>query len=163
MYKKTLLLPTPLQYRYGTTTTQALRTLYKEGGIPRFYRGLLPALVQGPLSRFGDTAANTGGRGRVVGWAEEASAERGAEAVHCWSACRHWLLCVPLKRAAAASTAATHESGPPGCGTPAVTPWPGSTQPRSARYQHRTPPCDAHHIAAPRGPRCRHAGPAGRA
>ncbi|GAB4818210.1 hypothetical protein N2152v2_005256 [Parachlorella kessleri] len=48
------------QYRYGTTTGQALRTLYKEGGIPRFYRGLLPALVQGPLSRFGDTAANAG-------------------------------------------------------------------------------------------------------
>jgi hypothetical protein len=48
------------QYRYGTTTTQALKTLYKEGGIPRFYRGLLPALLQGPLSRFGDTAANAG-------------------------------------------------------------------------------------------------------
>jgi hypothetical protein len=27
---------------------------------PRFYRGLLPALFQGPLSRFGDTAANAG-------------------------------------------------------------------------------------------------------
>jgi hypothetical protein len=26
----------------------------------RFYRGLVPALIQGPLSRFGDTAANTG-------------------------------------------------------------------------------------------------------
>lgn len=48
------------QYRYGTTTTQAFKTLYAEGGIPRFYRGLLPALAQGPLSRFGDTAANTG-------------------------------------------------------------------------------------------------------
>jgi hypothetical protein len=30
------------------------------GGVPRFYRGVLPALFQGPLSRFGDTAANTG-------------------------------------------------------------------------------------------------------
>ena len=48
------------QYRYGTSTGEALRHLYKEGGIPRFYRGLLPALMQGPLSRFGDTAANTG-------------------------------------------------------------------------------------------------------
>lgn len=48
------------QYRYGTSTTTALKTLYREGGIPRFYRGLLPALIQGPLSRFGDTAANTG-------------------------------------------------------------------------------------------------------
>jgi len=36
------------------------RTLYADGGIPRFYRGVLPALIQGPLSRFGDTAANTG-------------------------------------------------------------------------------------------------------
>ncbi|GLC35061.1 hypothetical protein PLESTB_000550200 [Pleodorina starrii] len=48
------------QYRYGTTTMEALRTLYAQGGIPRFYQGLLPALIQGPLSRFGDTAANTG-------------------------------------------------------------------------------------------------------
>ena len=38
----------------------ALRTLYADGGIPRFYRGVLPALIQGPMSRFGDTAANTG-------------------------------------------------------------------------------------------------------
>ena len=48
------------QYRHGTDTMTALKTLYKEGGIPRFYRGLAPALIQGPLSRFGDTAANTG-------------------------------------------------------------------------------------------------------
>ena len=48
------------QYRYGTSMTEAFLILYKEGGIPRFYRGLLPALIQGPLSRFGDTAANTG-------------------------------------------------------------------------------------------------------
>lgn len=48
------------QYRYGTSTMTALRTLYKDGGIPRFYRGVGPALVQGPLSRFGDTAANAG-------------------------------------------------------------------------------------------------------
>ncbi|CAD7695982.1 unnamed protein product [Ostreobium quekettii] len=48
------------QYRNGTSTTEALRTLYKEGGIRRFYRGVGPALIQGPLSRFGDTAANTG-------------------------------------------------------------------------------------------------------
>merc|ERR1719394_2092328 len=48
------------QYRYGTTTKIAAQTLWKEGGIRRFYRGVLPALFQGPLSRFGDTAANTG-------------------------------------------------------------------------------------------------------
>ncbi|KAJ1414028.1 mitochondrial carrier domain-containing protein [Ochromonadaceae sp. CCMP2298] len=48
------------QYRYGTSTMVAFKTLYADGGIPRFYRGLIPALLQGPLSRFGDTAANTG-------------------------------------------------------------------------------------------------------
>jgi hypothetical protein len=48
------------QYRYGMTTGEALRHLYNEGGIRRFYRGVGPALFQGPLSRFGDTAANAG-------------------------------------------------------------------------------------------------------
>jgi hypothetical protein len=48
------------QYRNGTSFPTALRTLYADGGVPRFYRGVLPALFQGPLSRFGDTAANTG-------------------------------------------------------------------------------------------------------
>lgn len=48
------------QYRYGTTMAEAMRTLYKQGGIPRFYNGYTAALIQGPLSRFGDTAANTG-------------------------------------------------------------------------------------------------------
>lgn len=48
------------QYRFGTTTTEAFKKLYADGGVPRFYRGLIPALIQGPLSRFGDTAANTG-------------------------------------------------------------------------------------------------------
>ncbi len=35
-----------MQYRYGTTTTNALKTLYREGGVLRFYRGLGPALIQ---------------------------------------------------------------------------------------------------------------------
>lgn len=48
------------QYRTGVSFPMALRTLYADGGIPRFYRGVLPAMFQGPLSRFGDTAANTG-------------------------------------------------------------------------------------------------------
>ncbi len=47
-------------FRYGMTTTEALKHLYKEGGVRRFYRGVGPALMQGPLSRFGDTAANAG-------------------------------------------------------------------------------------------------------
>eukprot|EP00180_Rhodochaete_pulchella_P001708 Plantae.Rhodophyta-Rhodochaete_pulchella.ctg2570.p1 GENE.Plantae.Rhodophyta-Rhodochaete_pulchella.ctg2570~~Plantae.Rhodophyta-Rhodochaete_pulchella.ctg2570.p1 ORF type:complete len:296 (+),score=39.32 Plantae.Rhodophyta-Rhodochaete_pulchella.ctg2570:1309-2196(+) len=53
------------QYRYGLSTGQAFRTLYNDGGrgfpgVLRFYRGYVPALLQGPLSRFGDTAANAG-------------------------------------------------------------------------------------------------------
>jgi hypothetical protein len=34
--------------------------MWAQGGLPRFYQGLLPALVQAPLCRFGDTAANAG-------------------------------------------------------------------------------------------------------
>ena len=48
------------QYRYGYSTSAAIKKLYSEGGIRRFYRGVGPALIQGPLSRFGDTAANVG-------------------------------------------------------------------------------------------------------
>lgn len=48
------------QYRYGKTTTEAFKHLYRDGGIPRFYRGFGAAILQAPLSRFGDTAANAG-------------------------------------------------------------------------------------------------------
>merc|ERR1719408_157054 len=48
------------QYRYGGTMTEVTKKLYAEGGIPRFYRGLAPGLIQAPMSRFGDTAANDG-------------------------------------------------------------------------------------------------------
>jgi len=48
------------QYRYGTGTKEAMSTLWKQGGIGRFYQGLPYALMQAPLARFGDTAANTG-------------------------------------------------------------------------------------------------------
>ncbi|KAI0048172.1 mitochondrial carrier [Auriscalpium vulgare] len=48
------------QYRYGTSTTQAIGTLYRDGGLSRYYQGLGAALIQGPVSRFGDTAANVG-------------------------------------------------------------------------------------------------------
>jgi len=48
------------QYRYGGSLGEVTRKLYAEGGIPRFYRGLAPGLVQAPVSRFGDTAANDG-------------------------------------------------------------------------------------------------------
>lgn len=48
------------QYRYGGNLTSSLQTLWEEGGIPRLYQGLPFALIQGPLTRFGDTAANVG-------------------------------------------------------------------------------------------------------
>lgn len=48
------------QYRTGYSTREAFWELYKEGGVRRFYQGLSFALIQAPLSRFGDTAANTG-------------------------------------------------------------------------------------------------------
>lgn len=43
------------QYRFGTSTMVALTTLWKDGGIPRFYSGLGPALIQVRLD-FGSTA-----------------------------------------------------------------------------------------------------------
>lgn len=48
------------QYRHGGGTRATLATLYSQGGVRRFYQGLIYALLQTPLSRFGDTAANTG-------------------------------------------------------------------------------------------------------
>ncbi|KAJ3384713.1 methionyl-tRNA synthetase, partial [Chytriomyces hyalinus] len=48
------------QYKFGSDFKTATGTLYKEGGMVRYYRGLGPALIQGPLSRFGDTASNAG-------------------------------------------------------------------------------------------------------
>ncbi|KAJ2923534.1 hypothetical protein H1R20_g13562, partial [Candolleomyces eurysporus] len=48
------------QYRFGTSTTTATQTLWAQGGFSRYYQGLSPALLQGPISRFGDTAANAG-------------------------------------------------------------------------------------------------------
>ena len=50
------------QMRYGTNMQDTVATLYKQGGIPRFYEGVGFALIQGPLSRFGSTAANDGCR-----------------------------------------------------------------------------------------------------
>lgn len=48
------------QYRYGGNLQSSLQTLWQEGGVGRLYQGLPFALVQGPLTRFGDTAANVG-------------------------------------------------------------------------------------------------------
>ncbi|KAI5474362.1 hypothetical protein MNV49_003494, partial [Pseudohyphozyma bogoriensis] len=48
------------QYRYGGTMVGSTEKLYAEGRLKRFYSGLGPALVQGPIARFGDTFANAG-------------------------------------------------------------------------------------------------------
>jgi Mitochondrial carrier protein len=48
------------QYRYGGNLSTALGTLWEQGGVARLYQGLPFALIQGPLTRFGDTAANVG-------------------------------------------------------------------------------------------------------
>jgi len=47
------------QYRYGGNIPNTIRDLYHQGGVFRFYRGYSMAIIQGPLSRFGDTFSNT--------------------------------------------------------------------------------------------------------
>ena len=48
------------QHKYGMSTSEALKALYAQGGIQRFYQGMSAALLQAPLSRFGDTASYAG-------------------------------------------------------------------------------------------------------
>ena len=46
------------QYKNSGKFIPSMKILYSQGGIPRFYRGYSAAIIIGPLSRFGDTAAN---------------------------------------------------------------------------------------------------------
>jgi len=46
------------QYKFGGQMIPTIKNLYKEGGILRFYKGYIPALMVGPISRFGDTFTN---------------------------------------------------------------------------------------------------------
>jgi hypothetical protein len=47
------------QYKNGGSLGSTLRILWAEGGIRRLYQGIFPwAILQAPLSRFGDTASN---------------------------------------------------------------------------------------------------------
>jgi len=48
------------QHANGLSTMEAINKLYAEGGIARLYQGWQAALLQAPISRFGDTAANAG-------------------------------------------------------------------------------------------------------
>ena len=61
----------------GGTLAEAGRALWAQGvaagytfPLLRFYQGVLPALLQGPLCRFGDTAANEGVLVLLAGWKE---------------------------------------------------------------------------------------------
>lgn len=38
------------QYRHGTSLTIATKTLYHDGGLGRYYQGLVPALFQGTVA-----------------------------------------------------------------------------------------------------------------
>jgi len=53
-------LRTTMSYQHvkGVTLKDALQELYAQGGVARFYRGIIPALCMMPLSRFGDIFSN---------------------------------------------------------------------------------------------------------
>eukprot|EP00965_Chrysotila_dentata_P060210 1996369-Pleurochrysis_carterae.AAC.1 len=82
------------QYRYGSSTREALAALYKQGGIRRFYQGLLPALFQGPLSRFGDTAANVGILSALDGCDATRGMPTGAKTLFSATAAAAWRVCL---------------------------------------------------------------------
>ena len=44
----------------GLFLRKARKSLYKQGGLLRFYKGYPFGIIQGPLSRFGDTVTNMG-------------------------------------------------------------------------------------------------------
>mmetsp|Transcript_36763 Transcript_36763/g.54006 ORF Transcript_36763/g.54006 Transcript_36763/m.54006 type:complete len:312 (-) Transcript_36763:228-1163(-) len=51
---------TTMSYQFvnDVSMSEAMALLYAEGGIARFYKGIIPALIMMPLSRFGDIFAN---------------------------------------------------------------------------------------------------------
>ena len=46
------------QYKFGGQMIPTIKNLFKEGGILRFYRGYVPALMVAPIARFGDCFTN---------------------------------------------------------------------------------------------------------
>lgn len=50
------------QFVHGVSMPEAMSLLYAEGGILRFYQGIIPALIMMPLSRFGDIFSNEAAR-----------------------------------------------------------------------------------------------------
>lgn len=47
------------QYYHGDSFANSVRSLWAEGGFPRFYQGIGFALLQAPMARFGDTFAQS--------------------------------------------------------------------------------------------------------
>ena len=67
------------QYKHGTTMSASLRTLWREGGVWRLYRGLPYALLLSPATRFMDTGANAGCMAFLDGHAETAGMSMAAK------------------------------------------------------------------------------------
>ena len=77
-------LRTAMNYEYsngGNSTVATVRSLYAEGGVPRLYRGVQYALVQSPLSRFGDAAANAAVPALVVAFFADGGNPLGVDVV----------------------------------------------------------------------------------
>jgi hypothetical protein len=47
------------QYKHGGSLAAAFKVLYAQGGVRRFYSGYSIAVIQAPIGRFFDTAANS--------------------------------------------------------------------------------------------------------
>jgi hypothetical protein len=82
------------QHANGLSTWGAITTLYAEGGIARLYQGWQAALLQAPISRFGDTAANAGMMAVLAGvtWLPEAMKTFCAS----WAAAAFRILITPI-------------------------------------------------------------------
>lgn len=71
------------QYRHGGGARAAVKTLWADGGVCRFYRGVVPAVVQAVLTRFGDTAMNEGVQSFLDAHASTAGLPIGAKTMAC--------------------------------------------------------------------------------
>lgn len=82
------------QYRHGGGLGAALRAIYAQGGVARFYEGVGFALIQNPLSRFGDTAANSGVLALFDASSAGATIPLGARTALASSVAALWRICI---------------------------------------------------------------------